>query len=90
LAEEALSSVSRRLIEAHEEERTRIARELHDDINQRIALLVGNLQNAMQIFLQRGSEPWHEEACQLAADLGTISRPYRTACIPPSSNIWDS
>jgi signal transduction histidine kinase len=27
------------LIEAHEEERTRIARELHDDINQRIALL---------------------------------------------------
>src|SRR5215469_13986203 len=31
-AEEALSTVSRRLIEAHEEERTWIARELHDDI----------------------------------------------------------
>jgi len=43
LAEEALSSVSRRLIEAHEEERTWIARELHDDINQRIALLAVNL-----------------------------------------------
>jgi PAS domain S-box-containing protein len=39
LAEEALASVGRRLIEAHEEERTWIARELHDDINQRIALL---------------------------------------------------
>ena len=39
LAEEALSSVSRRLIEAQEQERTRIARELHDDINQRIAML---------------------------------------------------
>src|SRR5262249_55569592 len=39
LAEEALSSVSRRLIDAQEQERTRIARELHDDINQRIALL---------------------------------------------------
>jgi PAS domain S-box-containing protein len=39
LGEEALSSVSRKLIEAHEEERTRIARELHDDINQRLALL---------------------------------------------------
>jgi PAS domain S-box-containing protein len=38
-AEEALSTVSRRLIEAQEEERTWIARELHDDINQRIALL---------------------------------------------------
>jgi len=39
LAEEALSTVSRRLIEAQEQERTRIARELHDDINQRIAML---------------------------------------------------
>jgi PAS domain S-box-containing protein len=38
-AEEALSMVSRRLIGAHEEERTRIARELHDDINQRLAVL---------------------------------------------------
>jgi len=39
LAEEAVASVGRRLIEAHEEERTWIARELHDDIAQRIALL---------------------------------------------------
>jgi signal transduction histidine kinase len=31
--------MSRRLIEAHEEERTWIARELHGDVNQRIALL---------------------------------------------------
>jgi PAS domain S-box-containing protein len=38
-AEEALSTVSRRLIEAQDAERTRIARELHDDINQRLALL---------------------------------------------------
>jgi signal transduction histidine kinase len=38
-AEEALSSVGRRLIEAQEQERVRIARELHDDINQRIAML---------------------------------------------------
>ncbi len=39
LAEEALSTVSQKLIEAHEEERTRIARELHDDITQRLAVL---------------------------------------------------
>ena len=39
LAEEVLSTVSQKLIEAHEEERTRIARELHDDINQRLAVL---------------------------------------------------
>ena len=39
LAEESLADVGRKLIEAHEEERTWIARELHDDINQRMALL---------------------------------------------------
>ena len=39
LMEEALSSVSRRLIAAQEQERTRIARELHDDLSQRMALL---------------------------------------------------
>jgi len=31
------------LIEAQEEERTRIARELHDDISQRVALLAMQL-----------------------------------------------
>jgi PAS domain S-box-containing protein len=39
-AEDALSNVSRRLIEAQEQERTRIARELHDDINQKLAMLM--------------------------------------------------
>ena len=38
-AEEALASVSHRLIEAQEQERARIARELHDDTNQRLAML---------------------------------------------------
>ena len=41
-AEEALSAVSRRLIDAQEKERSRIARELHDDIGQRLALLAVN------------------------------------------------
>ena len=44
LAEEALSTVGRRLIQAHEDERSRIARELHDDINQRLALLAIELE----------------------------------------------
>jgi PAS domain S-box-containing protein len=39
LADEALYGVSSRLIEAQEQERTRIARELHDDFSQRMALL---------------------------------------------------
>jgi signal transduction histidine kinase len=44
IAEAALSSVSRKLIEAQEKERTRIARELHDDISQRLALLTIELE----------------------------------------------
>jgi signal transduction histidine kinase len=36
--EEALSGMSRKLIEAHEQERTWIAREMHDDINQRLSV----------------------------------------------------
>lgn len=48
LAEEALSSVSRRLIQAQEQERTRIARELHDDINQRLAMLQVDLSEVRQ------------------------------------------
>jgi PAS domain S-box-containing protein len=48
LAEEALSTVSRKLIEAHEEESTRIARELHDDVNQRLSLVSVRLGILMQ------------------------------------------
>jgi PAS domain S-box-containing protein len=42
-AEEALSSLSRRLIQAQEAERARIARDLHDDIGQRLAMLTVTL-----------------------------------------------
>jgi PAS domain S-box-containing protein len=48
LAEEALSSISRRLIEAQEQERTWIARELHDDISQRLALVAMDLDRKRQ------------------------------------------
>ena len=48
-AEEALSTLSQRLIEAQEAERERIARELHDDIAQRLALLEVSLQQMKQI-----------------------------------------
>ena len=44
LAEEAVSDFSRRLMEAQEAERTRIARELHDDINQRLAMVAVSLK----------------------------------------------
>jgi PAS domain S-box-containing protein len=44
LAEEAMAGMGRRLIEAHEQERTWIARELHDDVSQRMALLTIELE----------------------------------------------
>jgi PAS domain S-box-containing protein len=43
-AEEMLSTMSRRLIEAQEKERAWIARELHDDFNQRVAMVSVNLE----------------------------------------------
>ena len=44
IAELAVATVSGRLIEAQEQERSRLARELHDDINQRLALLAIQLE----------------------------------------------
>jgi PAS domain S-box-containing protein len=46
LAQDALEQVSGRLIEAQEKERQRIARDLHDDICQRLALLSMELDQA--------------------------------------------
>jgi len=43
-AEDALSAMTRKLIEAQEQERARIGRELHDDINQRLAMLSVELE----------------------------------------------
>ena len=48
MAAEALSSVDRRLIDAEERERSWIAREFHDDINQRIALVSIKLERFQQ------------------------------------------
>jgi signal transduction histidine kinase len=47
-AEEALYSVGSKLIAAQEQERARIARELHDDFSQRIALLAVDLDRLKQ------------------------------------------
>ena len=65
MAEEALAGVSRKLIEAQEAERTHIARELHDDINQRLAMLAINLKSAKQdlSFSEAKTSRRIEEAC---------------------------
>ena len=48
MAQEALEKLGGRLIEAQESERTRIARELHDDICQRLSLLSLELQQTYE------------------------------------------
>src|ERR1700756_5667422 len=46
--EETLSDMSRKLIESQEQERARIGRELHDDINQRLAMLSLELEQLQE------------------------------------------
>lgn len=55
-SEESLKLLTRRLISAQEEERKRIARELHDDLNQRIAVI------AIELELLAGANPSFREA----------------------------
>jgi PAS domain S-box-containing protein len=54
IAEEALASLSGRLIDAQEEERKRIAREIHDDYNQRLAMLAMEVEELAE---QVGDSP---------------------------------
>jgi PAS domain S-box-containing protein len=78
LAVEALSTVSQKLIEAHEEESTRIARELHDDINQRLAVVGISLEylqqspSASAADFERIGEV-RQQIADLAADIQALS-----------------
>ena len=79
MAEEALISLSGRLIEAQEEERARIAREIHDDYNQRLAVLAIDLEELAENIGhsdaqvgQRLHELWNR-VCELGADLHVLS-----------------
>jgi PAS domain S-box-containing protein len=77
LAEEALSGVNRKLIEAEERERTRIARELHDDIAQRLALLTTELGqfDSPHLPADVGSRigELRIQASEIAADVQSLS-----------------
>lgn len=77
-AEEALSTLSQRLIEAQESERERIARELHDDIAQRLALLEVNLQQMKQIEptaeeISRSVDELCAQASEISSDIHDLS-----------------
>jgi len=64
-AEDALARAKRKLVRVQEQERARIARELHDDIGQRLALLTVGLTGV--------SKELQTQASQIAADLQSLS-----------------
>jgi PAS domain S-box-containing protein len=78
-SEEALRDMSGRLITAHEEERSRIARDLHDDLSQRMALLEIGLQEFEQETPKLSSEAKHhlhnieEIAREVSTDIHDLS-----------------
>jgi signal transduction histidine kinase len=79
LSEEALMTMSGRLITAQEEERTRIARELHDDLSQRMAVLQISLEQfkqGMPEIPQKASQQLlniAEMASEVSSDIHSMS-----------------
>lgn len=73
--EEALSNMSRKLIESQEQERTRIGRELHDDINQRLAMLAIELEQLQNSPVEVASrlQELREETIAISSDVQTLS-----------------
>jgi signal transduction histidine kinase len=78
-AEEERLELSGRLIDLQEKERSRLARELHDDFNQRLAVLAIDLERAAQTIADsplKASERLHElwnRASEIGADLHGLS-----------------
>jgi signal transduction histidine kinase len=76
--------VSRRLIEAQEQERTRIGRELHDDIGQRLAMLAIELEQLRQSPPNLSEVPsrmgeLQKQASEIAADIQSLSHELHSA-----------
>lgn len=66
-----LRSLAARLLHAQDEERQRISRDLHDDVNQRLALISLKVQGAQQNF--EVSHPIRPMLQELFEDIGTLS-----------------
>jgi PAS domain S-box-containing protein len=79
LAQQALEKISGQLIEAQEQERTRIARDLHDDICQRLALLsleierANHSSNGSPAATKQSLEEIKKHCSEIAGDVQSLS-----------------
>ena len=85
--ETALSTLGQRLIQAQEEERSRIARELHDDIGQRLAILSIHLEDIRTAYRESSNlvleqiEDTVEKTRALGRDVQSISHRLHSAVL---------
>jgi len=74
-AEESLADMTRKLIRAQEQERARIGRELHDDINQRLAMLSVELEQLQDnpSALQPRVQELRNQMAEISDDVQALS-----------------
>ncbi len=79
--EDKLRHLASRLIQVQEEERQRIGRELHDDIGQRLSLLIVDMEDLRHSLAEEGqnsqsqlASELHRRADTLATDIQNLSR----------------
>jgi signal transduction histidine kinase len=84
-SEEVLFTVNRKLIDAEERERTRIARELHDDIVQRVAVVTIGLDCVQQDFSDLPNEvrsqlsKLQKQTSDIGVDIQSVSHELHSA-----------
>jgi PAS domain S-box-containing protein len=75
MAEQSLADANQRLIDAQEEERAGIARDLHDDISQRLALLAVGIEQLRQGSAESSAELGEllRQTDEISADIQSIA-----------------
>ncbi|MCU1249472.1 MAG: domain S-box protein [Edaphobacter sp.] len=87
LAQQALEKVSGQLIEAQEKERSRIARDLHDDICQRLALLSMEIEranrssNGSSAATKQNLDDIRKHCSEIAGDVQSLSHQLHSATL---------